>query len=92
MNEALEAQKAAAMNRAEISRTLDQIAASYRALFASDSGKIVLADLKKHFNPTKPRFTATTGFDLVKAAKIDGQADVMNHILAQLERATNNNT
>lgn len=83
----LDAKQAAAMNRAELSRALDRIAASYLSVFETESGKIVLADLKKHFDPTKPRFTDATGFDMVKAAKIDGQSDVTKHIQAQLDRA-----
>lgn len=72
--------------KAKHDRELKRIAANYVKVFESDSGRVVMADLLNHFDPAKPRFTITRT-ESVLAAKIDGQADVMNHIFACIKRA-----
>lgn len=58
----------------------------YHAAFSSGAGRVVLADLKTHFDPLAASFSTETGFDPIKAAVRDGQRQVLIHIIAQLER------
>ena len=76
-----------AEEKAARDRELARIAANYKKLFESDAGRVVMADLERHFKPTRARFDFSTGFEPIKAAKIDGQADVMNHISERIKQA-----
>jgi hypothetical protein len=54
------------------------LAAAYSRLFATDDGKRVLADLMAKFDPLRSRFGDHC--ELILAARIDGQCDVMREI------------
>lgn len=90
MNDDLTPQQKQELHLQQNAREARRIAACYKSAFESDAGRVVMADLLAHFDPAKPRFTRGTDFQLVPAAKIDGQADVMNHIHAMLRKANEN--
>lgn len=61
----------------------DSTAKAYARLFASDDGKIVLADIRAKFGHERPRFDILQPtHDLVHAAVIDGQCSVLRDIEA----------
>jgi hypothetical protein len=63
-----------------------ETAGAYARLFASEDGKRVLADLLAKFSPDRPRFHGHS--DVVQAAKIDGQADVIREIQTAIKAGT----
>lgn len=80
-------QQQAEVHRNKVARERAIILANYAKLFESEAGVVVLADLKKHFSADKARFTPATDYNPLIAAKIDGQADVIRHILSSIHES-----
>lgn len=59
-----------------------ELAAAYCRVFSTEDGKRVLADLLAKYSPDRPRFYQHS--EIVLAAKIDGQSDVLRDIRAAI--------
>jgi hypothetical protein len=70
----------AANRKDPLSQSDRELAAAYCRLFSTDDGRRVLASLTAKFDPRRPRVFEHS--DIVKAAKIDGQSDVLREIRA----------
>ena len=69
-------------------RESQQVVNAYHRVFTSEDGQRVLADIWKVFGLAMPiliPFLRDGGFDMLHAAKRDGQADVYRHIRAKLD-------
>jgi|GEM_PF-1071491 len=68
--------------RIEKAKRAQRVINAYRALFASEDGKLVLEDLREKFGTEMPTFIpkADGGFDPLWAAVRDGQRQVLIHI------------
>lgn len=63
-----------------------QMIRTYRAVFESPDGQVVLDHIRKSFGAGKPVFLFINGrYDNTHAAKRDGQLDVIRHIEAIIE-------
>lgn len=65
----------------------EALACAYLAVFSSDEGKRVLADLLAKYPPDRPRFDDAGTFnpDAHRAAFRDGQSSITTEILAAME-------
>ncbi len=63
----------------ERQKDLQRLTNAYHRVFASDEGKLVLANMKAYFRMNRPAYERTLGhpFDPIAAALRDGQREVI---------------